>query len=166
VVRFDRFGTHMSVSDIFVFLILLLFGMEAAILTSAIEGFFSSRRVTRRFLTMAFNAAVMAFSTFAAAEVIQLAFGSVTHLIHKPYSIQLILAVIVMGLVQYLVNTGLISIGAALYRRKSVWATWENYYLCSSLTYLAAASASIIIAKLITLVGFYAFLAIAPIIGL
>ena len=55
VVRFFRFDSCISISDIFIFLALLLFDGEAAILLAALEGLFSSLRITRKPLTMAFN---------------------------------------------------------------------------------------------------------------
>src|ERR1700742_251178 len=42
VVKFFRFDTHISVSDIFVFLALLLLGREAAVVIGASESLFSS----------------------------------------------------------------------------------------------------------------------------
>ena len=59
VVRFFRFDSCISISDIFIFLALLLFDGEAAVLLAALEGLFSSLRITRKPLTMAFNSPPM-----------------------------------------------------------------------------------------------------------
>src|SRR4030095_10075796 len=45
VVRFFRFDSCISISDIFVFLALLMFDGEAAVLLASLEGFFSSLRI-------------------------------------------------------------------------------------------------------------------------
>src|ERR1051325_11653940 len=74
VVKFFRFSTHISISDIFIFLALLLFGGEAAILIGAAESFYSSIRITKRPLTMVFNAAAMACSTYATVLVLRMTF--------------------------------------------------------------------------------------------
>src|SRR5262245_37626088 len=50
-VRFFRFDSCISVSDIFVFLSLMLFDGEAAILLAGLEGFISSLRITQKKLT-------------------------------------------------------------------------------------------------------------------
>lgn len=55
VVPFFRFGSFISIADVFIFLALLLFDGEAAILLAALEGFFSSLRITKKPLTMVFN---------------------------------------------------------------------------------------------------------------
>src|SRR5436305_11796347 len=63
-VRFFRFDSCISVSDILIFLSLMLFDGEAAILLAALEGFVSSLRITKKKLTMTFNAAGMLIATF------------------------------------------------------------------------------------------------------
>lgn len=75
VVKFFRFKSCISLSDIFIFLTLLLFDGEAAILVAALEGFFSSLRITKKPLTMTFNLASMAWSTFVTVWVLRLCSG-------------------------------------------------------------------------------------------
>jgi len=74
------------------------------------------------------------------------------------------MAVCVMALVQYAANTSLISIEKAYKIKESTWHTWRTYYLWTSVTYFAGASAAGIIAILIKTYGFYAIVATAPII--
>src|SRR5215211_1631124 len=50
-----RFSSKISVSDTFVFLVLLLYGGAAAVIIGAIEAFISSLRFSRRPLTRMFN---------------------------------------------------------------------------------------------------------------
>ena len=114
VVKFFRFDTHISVSDIFIFLILLLFGGEAAILIGAAESFYSSIRITKKPLTMAFNAAAMACSTFITVVILRLALGTFTDLARSEFSSRLIIATGIMALVQYVFNSSIVAIAAAL----------------------------------------------------
>src|SRR5262252_1133007 len=72
MVRFFRFDSCISISDIFVFLALLVFGPEAAILIGSAESLYASRRITKKPRTMAFNTAAMACSTFITALVLQI----------------------------------------------------------------------------------------------
>jgi diguanylate cyclase (GGDEF)-like protein/PAS domain S-box-containing protein len=166
VVKFFRFNCHISISDVFIFLILLLFGGEAAILIGAAESFYSSIRITKKPLTMAFNAAAMACSTFITVLVLRMAFGTYTDLARNEYSSRLIVATCIMALVQYVSNSGLVAIAAALWADQPVWATWKKHYVWTSITYFAGASAAGITARLIELVGFYAFIAMVPIIAI
>jgi len=166
VVKFFRFDTHISVSDIFIFLALLLLGREAAVVIGTTETLFSSLKITKRPLTMAFNAAAMACSTHITASILVALFGPLPQLGHRDYSAALILATCVMGAVQYLTNSWLVAIAAALWMDKPVLETWRKHYVWTSITYMAAASAAAITFKLIGLVGFYAFIAVFPIVGI
>ena len=50
-----RFSSQISVSDTFVFLVLLLYGGPAAVVMGALEAVVSSLRFSRRLRTVAFN---------------------------------------------------------------------------------------------------------------
>lgn len=166
VVKFFRFSTHISISDVFIFLAFFLFGGEAAILIGASESFYSSLRITKKPLTMAFNAAAMACSTFVTASILRMTFGTITDLTRNAYSSRLIMATLVMAAVQYIFNSSIVAVAAALWNERPVWATWKKHYLWTSITYFAGASAAGITARLIEVVGFYAFIAMIPIVAI
>jgi len=166
VVQFFRFDSYISVSDIFIFLALLLFDGEAAILLAALEGFFSSLRITKKPLTMAFNSASMAISTFLTVWTLRLFFGSIIDLSNGSFSSRLITATCTMAFVQYIVNSGLVAVAGALKAKQPVWATYKQHYVWTSLTYFAGASAAGLTVRLISVVGFYAFIATMPIVAI
>src|SRR5215471_9197124 len=166
MVRFFRFDSCISISDLFIFLALVLFGPEGAILIASAESFYASLRVTKKPLTMTFNAAAMACSTFVTALVLRLAFGPVQDLFRGRYSSRLVIATCVMALAQFAINSGLVAIAGALRAGQPIWATYKKHYIWTSITYFAGASAAVGIAKLGTTIGFYAFLAIIPIVGI
>jgi diguanylate cyclase (GGDEF)-like protein/PAS domain S-box-containing protein len=165
VVQIPRVKGQISVSDIFIFLALLLFGGEAAILLAAADACFSTctRRVAKTMLTAAFNTAVYVLSTFVTVWVLRIFFGDPIGLPQGDQS-RYIIAVCVMALVQYVLNSGLVAIGVALKAGHPVWQMWRQNFLWTSLTYFAGASAAGIIAKLIETFGLYAFLATGPIV--
>jgi diguanylate cyclase (GGDEF)-like protein/PAS domain S-box-containing protein len=166
VVKFFRFISHISISDVFIFLALLLFGGEAAILIGAAESFYSSLRITKKPLTMAFNAAAMACSTFITASVLRGVFGTITDLTRNEYSSKLIMATLVMAAVQYVFNSSIVAVAAALWNNQPLWATWKKHYFWTSVTYFAGASAAGITARLIEIAGVYAFIAMIPIVAI
>ena len=165
-VQFFRFDSCISISDIFVFLALLLFDGEAAILLAALEGFLSSLRITKRPLTMAFNSAGMALSTFLTVWTLRLFFGSIIDLSSGSVSSRLITATCTMAFVQYVANSGLVAIAGALKANQPIWATYKQHYVWTSLTYFAGASAAGLTVRLIAVVGFYAFIATMPIVAI
>jgi signal transduction histidine kinase len=162
-VRIPRVSGRITVSDTLIFLTILLLGGEAAILLSALEGVYASLRISRKARTLLFNSAVLALSTFLTVWALRALFGTV-ELSGEVYSAQFLAAVFVMALVQYFVNSGLIAGEKSLKLGESVWQTWKNYYLWTSVTYLAGASAASITARLVYTVGFYAVLATVPVI--
>jgi len=76
-VRIPRLNSHISVSDTFLLLAILLCGGEAAVLLAALDGFCSTLRIAKRTKTYLLNMSVMAASTFVTVWVMRLFFGPV-----------------------------------------------------------------------------------------
>ena len=155
-------GGQISVSDTFVFLAILLFGVEAAVLLAAVEALSSSLRFSRKADVVFFNAGVMAVSTFVSASALHLLFPAFS--LRSEFSPNLVVALSVMALLQYTFNSWLIAVSVALSVEQSVWRSWRTNFLWTSLTYFAGASGAAIVGRLTESLGFYAFLATTPII--
>ncbi|MDQ3686562.1 MAG: EAL domain-containing protein [Acidobacteriota bacterium] len=164
-IQIPRVKGHISVSDTFIFLAILLFGSEAAILLAAAEALCSSFHFTKKKLTIMFNASVMACSTFLAVWTVQIIFGKPVAL-QEGYTALYVVGLCAMALVQYGANSGMVAVAFACKTDQPLWLTWRKHFLWTSITYFAGASAAGIIAKLIGAVGFYAFLATTPIIAI
>ncbi|MFL6336723.1 MAG: ATP-binding protein [Pyrinomonadaceae bacterium] len=164
-VRIPRVSGRITVSDTLVFLTLLLYGGPAAVMLSALEGIYASLRISRKPITILFNAAVLSLSTFLTATALWALFGA-ADVAANDYSPAALLAVFVMALVQYAANTGLIAVEKSLKLGERFWPTWKTYYLWTTVTYLAGASTAGVTARLVQSVGFYAVLATLPIIAI
>jgi diguanylate cyclase (GGDEF)-like protein/PAS domain S-box-containing protein len=164
-VQIPSIKEHISVSDTFIFLTILLIGGDLAILLSAAEAFCSSLRFNKRRITIFFNVTTAALSTFLSVWALRLCFGSIVDL-QGGYSAPYIVGICLLALVQYISNSGTVAIAVALKNDLPIWVTWRTSFLWTSLTYFAGASAAGIISKLIDAVGFYAFLATTPIIAI
>src|SRR3712207_617120 len=77
IVRIPRVKGEVTATDTFVFLTALLYDGEAAILLAAAEALVSSKRITKTWLTVFFNAGLMGCSTFAAVWVSRALFGPI-----------------------------------------------------------------------------------------
>ena len=165
-VRIPRVSGRITVSDTLIFLTLLLYGGAAAVILSALEGVYASLRISRKPVTILFNAAVLALSTFLTATTLRALFGAADLAGANDYSAYSLAAVFVMALVQYVANTGLIAVEKSLKLGERFWPTWKTYYLWTSVTYLAGASAAGATARLVQSVGFYAVLATLPVIAI
>ncbi|MDQ3753659.1 MAG: EAL domain-containing protein [Acidobacteriota bacterium] len=158
-IQIPRFDTNLTVSDTFIFLTLLLYGGEPAIMLAMVEGVCSGLRVSKskKPLTILFSAAVMACSTFATVWALRFAFGSIIALMHQPDS-HMIEAVGTMALVQYLCSTWLVATGLALKTDQPLWQAWSKNCLWSSVTYFAGAATAGLVAWSQDGVGFYGLL--------
>ncbi len=164
-IQIPRVKAHISVSDTFVFLTLLLFGGEPAIILATIEALCSSLRLGSKVRTHLFNASVMACATFLTVWTLRLCFGEpITW--HDVYFSNYLVALCVMAVVQYAGNSILIATSSALKSAQPVWSTWRRNFLWTSITYFAGASAAGIVARFIVNVGFFAFGATIPIIAI
>ncbi|HYY57167.1 MAG TPA: ATP-binding protein [Pyrinomonadaceae bacterium] len=165
-VQIPGITSQISVSDTFVFLTLLLYDGEAAILLSTVEAFFTTLRFSKKPRTLLFNSAATACSTFVTVQALRLFFGSIVALPNGEYSSQFITALGVMALVQYISNSGSVAVVAALKNNRPIWQTWVKNYLWTSITYFAGASAAGLVAKLSGTVGLYALIVTTPIVAI
>jgi signal transduction histidine kinase/ActR/RegA family two-component response regulator len=162
-IRIPRVSGRITVADTFIFLTLLLYGGAAAIVMSALEGVTATLVISKKPRTILFNSAILATSTFFTVAVVFWRFGSPVQ-IKRGFTSDYFIPICVMALVQYIANTTLIAIEKSHKINESVWNTWRTYYLWTSVTYIAGASAAGIVAILISKNGFYAVVATAPII--
>ncbi|MGH9904840.1 MAG: hybrid sensor histidine kinase/response regulator [Pyrinomonadaceae bacterium] len=163
-VRIPRVSGRITVTDTFIFLTMLLYGGETAIVMSALEGVCTTLLISKKPRTILFNSAILATSTFLTATVLTLVVGPPTDIVRVGFTANFFIAICVMALVQYVANSGLIAVEKSYKISESVWYTWKTYYLWTSVTYFTGASAAGIIAHLIQTYGFYAVVATLPII--
>ena len=163
-IRIPRVSGRITVADTFVFLTLLLFGGAAAILVSALEGIAATLVISKRPRTILFNSAILATSTFFTVAALNWIVGPPGHIVDHGFNGTFFGAVCTMALVQYAANTTLIAVEKASKIKESTWYTWRTFYLWTSVTYFAGASAAGIIAIMIKTYGFYAVVATVPII--
>ncbi len=163
-IKIPRVSGRITVADTFVFLTLLLYGGAPAIVVSALEGVAATLIISKRPRTILFNSAILAMSTFFTVTVLSLVFGASREIVDHRFSQTFFYAISLMALVQYAANTSLIAIEKASKIKESTWYTWKTFYLWTSVTYFAGASAAGIIAILIKTYSFYAVVATVPII--
>ncbi|HKG13665.1 MAG TPA: histidine kinase dimerization/phospho-acceptor domain-containing protein, partial [Pyrinomonadaceae bacterium] len=157
---------QISFSDLFIFLTLLLYGGEVAVLLAAAELFAASRlgKTCLSLFTSLFNSAMMACSMMTTVVVLRVLFGDETLLRRGEFSQKYVVALCVMALVHYVANSTIAAVHTSLKANEPLWATWRNKYLWASITYFAGASSAGLIVKLVSTAGLYALVAAAPII--
>ena len=153
---------QIAVSDTFIFLAILLFGVEAAVVLAAAEAFCSSVRFSKKASVLFFNAGVMALATWITASTFYFAFPGVN--LRNGFSPNLFVGLCAMAVLQYIFNTAPIAVGAALRANQSVWQSWRANFLWSSLTYIAGVFGAAVVGRLSENLGLFGFAAFAPII--
>jgi diguanylate cyclase (GGDEF)-like protein len=162
-IRIPQISGNITLEDTFVFIALLLYGGEAAVMIGALAGICSALRISRRVRTVAFGSASLACSVFTTATVLKAIFGSTTNLMNRGSSLAII-ALCVMGMVQYLLHTGIGSIASALKANERLWYMWSRNFLWISISYFAGAAGAGFIVSSLGTVRFWAFLICIPII--
>ena len=165
-VKIPKIKTHVAVSDIFVFLTLLLYGGEIAIVLAAIEAFFSSWRFCSKKITILFNVAAMAFSTTIVVFMLKLSglYASGQVQLDDSNLRSLVIALSVTALTQFLVNTLLASVYDSFSAGLPWWETWKSKYIWTFFTYFAGALGAGCLVKIAHQAGFGVIVATFPVI--
>src|SRR6185369_9358498 len=124
-VRIPRVSDRITVADTFVFLGMLMYGGAAAVVLSALEGVAVTVIISKKPRVFLLNSAILATSTFFTSIVLNLLFGPPASLIGNTFSQRAFYAICVMGVVQYIANSGLIAIEKSSKINESVWNTWR-----------------------------------------
>jgi diguanylate cyclase (GGDEF)-like protein len=162
-IRIPQINVNITVDDTFVFIALLLYGGEAAVITGALAGVCSALRISRKVRTVAYGGGALACSVFVTATALKLIFGSTTNLLNGGASVAVI-ALCVMGLVQYVVHTLMGATVSALKANESIWRMWSRNFLWMSISYFAGAAGAGFIVNSIGTTRFWAFLICIPVI--
>jgi len=165
IVKIPRVKGEVTATDTFVFLTMLLYDGEAAILLAVVEALFSSMRIAKTRLTVFFNVGLIGCSTFAAVWVGRALFGHITDAAAGEFKARSIGLLCALALTHYATNSVLAATREALRDSKSVWRTWRESYLWISTTTVASAAAATIAARLISATGIYSVILILPIVA-
>lgn len=155
-VQIPRFKSHISVSDTFIFLVLLMYGGELAVILAATEAFFSSWRFCSKKLTVLFNSATMAISTSCVVLVLRMSgLDSVSHLQeHSNFLPNFITTLSLIALTQFVVNTAIVSFHDSMKSAVPLLEIWRTKYVWSYATYFFGAITAGILLLLTESIGF------------
>lgn len=165
-VPIPRFKSHISVSDTFIFLALLIYGGELAVLLAAVEALCSSWRFCHKKITVVFNAATMAISTTVTVLMLR-GFGLYTESQLHGYEAKVrdfLMALSILAVTQFLTNTALASLYDSAKNGIPWWETWKSKYIWTFLTYFIGASGAGLLVQLSDSVGFGIIIATFPVI--
>ena len=165
-IQIPRFTSQISVSDTFIFLALMLFGGEVAIVLAALEAFISSWRFCTKKMPVFFNAAMWALSTTVVVYCLKF-FGYYSQDYLHGQNIKatdFIIVLSIIALAQFITSTAIASVCAALKEEAPIWQTWKTSYLWTFVTYFVGAVAAGVMVQFQDRVGFGIIIATFPVI--
>lgn len=153
-IQLPRTKIHITVSDALVFLSLLAYGGEVAVLLATLESLFTSLNFRReginiKYETIAINGAIAAISTFATVLAVNLVFGSVADVVQNQGNTALAELLLTMVIAQFICNSVLVSIVFSLKTEKTFWQVWNEYCLNALVLFVFGAIISGIAVKAI-----------------
>jgi len=152
-----------SVSEVFVFASMLVYGPAAATLTVAIDGVWVSlTQKNRRLYRTLFNITEPAISTWAAAYVFRAIARTGALFPLSAGTPTLVLATIGMAAVFFILNSGLTSVAVALENRTSPYEVWRSHAVYLAINYYAAASLATLAVRSTSALNLGAVALIAP----
>lgn len=158
--------SKITLTDVFVCIAILMLGPWAAAALASIEGLARSARGNTRSVaaTALVNMGAMNIAVLSASLLSVRLFGPLDRLLYESGRLhELALAIGVITLTNYLVNSSLAAAVVALARGRKVLKTWTENYLWASPAFFIGGAAAGVICKAITVFGFYSFVISIPI---
>ncbi len=165
-IQIPRFNSHIAVSDTFIFLVLLMYGGEFAIILSAIEAFASSWRFCNKKITVFFNAATMTVSTTLVVLLLNIFALYSENQLHGrgDNRTNFVIALSVIALTQFVANTSFAAIHDALKNALPLWETWKSKYIWTFFSYFIGVGAAGSLVQMADTIGIGVIFATFPVI--
>jgi putative nucleotidyltransferase with HDIG domain len=152
----------LSVSEMFAFTCVLLFGPAAGTLTLAIDGVILSLRRKHRAHRALFNASELGISIWVSSHLFFILAGT-GPLYHKPLTLGAILLPMgAMTLSYFILNSGLVATAIGLEFRKAPLTVWRQHFAWLAPNYLAGAAISLLLLVALRQAGLSAVALILP----
>jgi diguanylate cyclase (GGDEF)-like protein/PAS domain S-box-containing protein len=156
---------QVNLSAGFVFLALLLFDGEAAVLLAMLAALCATLHFTRRVLQLLFNSAIAAITTFVLVVVLRLCCGQLVTL-PRAHTYVFLLVICITAALQAFFHSSVLALSSRDDTTQTLWRMWSRAYGWTFLTYFTFASAAAMLAKLIGIVGFYPAIAATAVIAI
>ena len=151
-IQLPRTKIHFSIAESFIFFVLMTYGLECAVLLSAVESIYASyilrrRSVNIKILTIFLNGAVTSISSFCAGVALQI-FIFEFNLETITENIQtLFISLFVIAATHFLINSGLVAFMTSLKTEETFWKIWNKNCLNAMLMYFVGAALTAIMIK-------------------
>ncbi len=168
IVKFvPSLGTIVTSSDAFIFLGLLLYGTEIALLIAGLVTYFETLRYIKKPIIRLGNVGFTCISLFIASVAVTKNFGSLSQLAHQSKTfLPYLVALVIFSCLQGIMNLTLITVFFALRKNSQSAQQWFVSNLWTLVTSLSGVAVAAIVNALVFYFGFWLVLATIPLIGL
>lgn len=156
--QLPRTKIHFSIAESFIFFVLLVYGIETAVLLSAVETLYASyflrrRNVNIKTQTIFLNASITTVSTFGAGMCLRY-FSHTFQLATNDYDIQyLFISLFILSAAHFLINSVLVAFFTSLKTDKTFWQIWNKNCLSALIMYLIGAFVTAIMIKAVSTIN-------------
>ncbi|HYY43385.1 MAG TPA: diguanylate cyclase, partial [Pyrinomonadaceae bacterium] len=163
-VKIPHVSGQVNLSAGFVFLALLLFQSESAILLAGVAALCATLHFSKKPLQLLFNSALAAVTTGLLVWALRLSFGSLAALPHRGHTFALLLAVGLTAALQSFCHSCVLALNEkGVGGHSSLTRMCARAYGWTFLTYFVFAGAAGVLAKLVDLAGFYPAIGVAAV---
>ena len=143
-IKLPRVNIHLTISDGFIILALLMYGGEAALLLAFVETGIASLNFMRQGVmikprTIVANLLIAPLPVFAAAKLVQYLFGSAEMVLRRNEPTSFVWLLVLLALSLFLVNSVLVAIYSSLKQEERFWKVWANNVISAIVIYLTGA---------------------------
>ncbi len=161
--RIPNAKNAVTISDTFVFLTVLLFGVYPAVLVAAVASASDSARHAKRWITLATNVAVICLSLFLSCLLVNLMFGDLRLLAHQRETFFMYAAaLLLLSAAQGFINTLLLTPVVTIKTGEPLMRTWYKNYAWVLVTPISGAVMAGVANALIHYYGFWALTLTIP----
>jgi diguanylate cyclase (GGDEF)-like protein/putative nucleotidyltransferase with HDIG domain len=150
-----------ALSNAFIYLSVLLYGINLSVIVAGIDTAVCALQNRAARAQVWFKVAAASLSIYISGTVVAITFGGL-----NAYEVDLIslgVAACAMALMHYLLNSAATSIDGAMKEPAISVSSRKESFIWASVSHLAAAAAACLMAKLIEVISFYAFVVAVPI---
>lgn len=137
-------NSYLSISELFAFACVLLYGPEAGAVTLAVDGLIVSARLRQPVARIAFNFCNLLSSVWVAGSLFFAIPGIAPMWGQAPTGPWLVPAIGAMAIAFFTINSGVIAIAVALEASRSPLAVWREHFVPLGPSYLAAACVALL----------------------
>lgn len=164
-IQLPRTKIHLTISDALIFLSMLLYGGEVAVLLGMLESGFASLNFRRQGImitktTMVINVAIATVSVFVTAAVVSSFFGPPELALRGATATHLVLVLFSMAAAQFVVNSILVSAFIAIKSEERLWRVWNEYCLNALVMYISGALVAGLLTKAAQEINIFLFAAV------